>query len=159
VRAIVCKEWGPPESLVLEDLPVPEPGPGAVVVAMKAASVNFPDVLIIQNKYQIKPPLPFIPGNELAGVIAAVGAGVTDYPVGDRVLAFIGYGAFAEQVKAPVSRLMRMPEGMSFPEASAFMVTYGTSDHALADRAALKAGETLLILGAAGGVGIAAIEI
>jgi NADPH2:quinone reductase len=126
---------------------------------MKAASVNFPDVLIIQNKYQFKPPLPFSPGSELAGVIKEVGDGVKGHKPGDRVIAFTTYGAFAEEVKVEAARLVPMPEGMDFNSAAAFLLTYATSDHALRDRAQLKAGETLLVLGAAGGVGIAAIEI
>ena len=159
MKAVLCKQYGPPESLVIEALPSPVPGPGEVVVAMKAASVNFPDVLIIQNKYQFKPPLPFSPGSELAGVVKAVGAGVSQWRPGDRVIAFTTYGAFAEEVKVEAARLLPLPERMDFVTGAAFLLTYGTSDHALRDRAALKAGETLLVLGAAGGVGLAAIEI
>lgn len=159
MKAIVCKQYGPPESLVLEDLPSPRPGAGEVVISVRAASVNFPDVLIIQNKYQFKPPLPFSPGSELAGVVKAVGDGVRDVRPGDRVMAFTTYGAFAEEVKTEAARLIPMPASMDFATAAAFVLTYGTSDHALRDRAALKAGETLLVLGAAGGVGLAAIEI
>jgi NADPH2:quinone reductase len=159
MKAVVCKQFGPPESLVVEDLPSPRPGPGEVVVSMKAASVNFPDVLIIQNKYQFKPPLPFSPGSELAGVVKEAGAGVSGFKPGDRVIAFTTYGAFAEEVKTEAARLLPLPEGMDFTTGAAFLLTYGTSDHALRDRAALRAGETLLVLGAAGGVGLAAIEI
>jgi NADPH2:quinone reductase len=159
MKAVVCKQFGPPESLVVEDLPSPRPGPGEVVVSMKAASVNFPDVLIIQNKYQFKPPLPFSPGSELAGVVKEAGAGVAGFKAGDRVIAFTTYGAFAEEVKTEAARLLPLPEGMDFKTGAAFLLTYGTSDHALRDRAALRAGETLLVLGAAGGVGLAAIEI
>jgi NADPH2:quinone reductase len=126
---------------------------------VKAASVNFPDVLIIQNKYQFKPPLPFSPGSELAGVVKAVGSAVTAFRPGDRVMAFTTYGAFAEEVKTEAARLLPLPQNMDFVTGAAFVLTYGTSDHALRDRAALKAGETLLVLGAAGGVGLAAIEI
>ena len=144
---------------MVEDLPSPRPGAGEVAVAVKAASVNFPDVLMIQNKYQFKPPLPFSPGSELAGVIKEVGDGVGGWKPGDRVMAFTTYGAFAEEVKVEANRLVRLPKGMSFDEGAAFLLTYGTSDHALRDRAALAAGETLLVLGAAGGVGLAAIEI
>jgi NADPH2:quinone reductase len=128
-------------------------------VSVKAASVNFPDVLIIQNKYQFKPPLPFSPGSELAGVIKEVGADVTGWRAGDRVIAFTTYGAFAEEVKTEAARLLPLPERMDFVTGAAFLLTYGTSDHALRDRGTLKAGETLLVLGAAGGVGLAAIEI
>ena len=159
MKAVVCKQYGPPESLTFEELPSPRPGPGEVVVSVKAASVNFPDVLIIQNKYQYKPPLPFSPGSELAGVVKEVGADVEGCKPGDKVIAFTTYGAFAEEVKTEASRLLPMPEGMDFPSAAAFLLTYGTSDHALRDRGALRAGETLLVLGAAGGVGLAAVEI
>ena len=159
MKAVLCKQYGPPESLVIEELPAPRPGPGEVVVAVKAASVNFPDVLIIQNKYQFKPPLPFSPGSELAGVVKEVGAGVSSVRPGDRVIAFTTYGAFAEEVKTEAARLLPLPEKMDFVTGAAFLLTYATSDHALRDRGALKAGETLLVLGAAGGVGLAAIEI
>ncbi|HWI39349.1 MAG TPA: NADPH:quinone oxidoreductase family protein [Burkholderiales bacterium] len=159
MKAVVCQQYGPPESLVYEELPSPKPGAGEVVISVKAASVNFPDVLIIQNKYQFKPPLPFSPGSELAGVVKEVGSGVTAFRPGDRVMAFTTYGAFAEEVKTEAARLLPLPEKMDFVTGAAFVLTYGTSDHALRDRAALKAGETLLVLGAAGGVGLAAIEI
>ena len=159
MKAVLCKQFGPPDSLVVEEVPSPKAGTGEVVVAVKAASLNFPDVLIIQNKYQFKPPLPFSPGSELAGVVKEVGSGVTGFKPGDRVMAFTTYGAFAEEVKTEASRLIPIPEGMSFTHAAAFILTYGTTDHALRDRGALRAGETLLVLGAAGGVGLAAIEI
>jgi NADPH2:quinone reductase len=159
MKAVLCRQFGPPESLVVEDLPSPKPGSGEVVVSVKAASVNFPDVLIIQNKYQLKPPLPFSPGSELAGVVKEIGAGVTGFKPGDKVIAFTGYGAFAEEVKTEAFRLIPLPEKMDFSTGAAFILTYGTTDHALRDRGALKAGETLLVLGAAGGVGLAAIEI
>src|SRR3954465_9231944 len=159
MKAVLCKQYGPPDTLTFEELPSPKAGAGEVVVAVKAASVNFPDVLIIQNKYQFKPPLPFSPGSELAGVVKEVGAGVTNVKEGDKVIAFTTYGAFAEEVKTEAGRLLPLPEGMDFATAAAFGLTYATSDHALRDRGALKAGETLLVLGAAGGVGLAAIEI
>lgn len=159
MKAVLCKAFGPPDSLVVEDVASPEPGEGEVVLTMKAASVNFPDVLIIQNKYQFKPPLPFSPGSELAGVVKSVGKGVAGVKPGDRMMAFTTYGAFAEEVKVERARLVPIPEGMDFKAAAAFLLTYGTSDHALRDRAQLAAGETLLVLGAAGGVGVAAIEI
>src|SRR3954467_14914320 len=159
MKAVLCKQYGPPDTLTFEELPSPKAGAGEVVVAVKAASVNFPDVLIIQNKYQFKPPLPFSPGSELAGVVKEVGAGVTNVKAGDKVIAFTTYGAFAEEVKTEAGRLLPLPEGMDFASGAAFLLTYGTSDHALRDRGALKAGETLLVLGAAGGVGLAAIEI
>ena len=159
MKAVLCRTFGPPENLTVEDVPAPTPGPGEVIVAMKAASVNFPDVLIIENKYQLKPELPFSPGSELAGVVAAVGESVTHVKPGERVIAVTGYGAFAEEVRAPAARVLPIPEGMDDVTAAAFPLTYGTADHALRDRGALVAGETLLVLGAAGGVGIAAIEI
>jgi len=159
LRAVLCKAYGPPESLVVEDVASPTPGPGELVVAVKAAGVNFPDVLIIQNKYQVKPPLPFSPGSELAGVVKQVGDGVTRVKAGDRVMAITGYGAFAEEVKTDARRVLPIPDGMDFASAAAFGLTYATSDHALRDRAALKPGETVLVLGAAGGVGLAAIDI
>jgi NADPH2:quinone reductase len=159
MKAVVCKQYGPPESLVVEELPSPRPGRGEAVVSVRAASLNFPDVLIIQNKYQFKPPLPFSPGSELAGVVKELGEGVSGLRPGDRVMAFTTYGAFAEEVKVEAARLVPIPAGMEFASAAAFLLTYGTSDHALRDRAALQAGETLLVLGAAGGVGLAAIEI
>jgi len=159
MKAVLCKQYGPPESLVVEELPSPQAGPGEVVVRVKAASLNFPDVLIIQNKYQFKPPLPFSPGSELAGIVKDVGPGVSGFKQGDRVLAFTTYGAFAEEVKVEAARLLPMPRGMEFDAAAAFLLAYGTSEHALSDRAALRAGETLLVLGAAGGVGLAAVEI
>jgi NADPH2:quinone reductase len=159
MRAVLCKAFGPPESLVVEDVPSPTPGPGEVVMSVKAASVNFPDVLIIQNKYQVKPPLPFSPGSELAGVVKAVGDGVTGIAPGDRLMACTGYGAFAEEVRVDATRLLPIPAGMDFVTAASFILTYGTGDHALRDRGGLRPGETLLVLGAAGGVGIAAIEI
>jgi NADPH2:quinone reductase len=159
VKAVLCKAFGPPETLVYEDVASPSPEPGEAVVSVKAASVNFPDVLIIENKYQLKPPLPFSPGSELAGVVKSVGDGVTGFEPGDRVMAITGYGAFAEEVKTEARRMLPIPAGMDFATAAAFGLTYATSEHALVDRGALKAGETLLVLGAAGGVGLAAIEI
>ena len=159
MKAVLCKAYGPPESLVLEEVISPAPGPGEVVVSVKAASVNFPDVLIIQNKSQFKPQLPFSPGSEVAGVVKTIGDGVTTVKPGDRVMAFTTYGAFAEEVKTEAKRLLPLPTGMDFTHAAAFGLTYATSDHALRDRGQLAAGETLLVLGAAGGVGLAAIEI
>ena len=159
MKAVLCKQYGPPESLTFEELPSPKAGPGEVVVSVKAASVNFPDVLIIQNKYQFKPPLPFSPGSELAGVVKEVGEGVKGFRPGDKVIAFTTYGAFAEEVRTEASRLVPLPAKMDFVSGAAFLLTYATTDHALRDRGALAAGETLLVLGAAGGVGLAAIEI
>ena len=160
MRAVVCKELGPVENLVFEpNWPDPVPGKGEVVVDVKSGSVNFPDVLMIQGKYQYSAEPPFVPGSELAGVISAVGEGVSGYAVGDRVIARSGTGAFGEKAKAKVEQLTKVPEGVDFDTAATFMVTYGTTHHALIDRAQLKPGETLLVLGAAGGVGMAAVEL
>jgi NADPH:quinone reductase len=159
VKAVVCRQFGPPESLTIEDLPSPRPGAGEVVVSVRAASLNFPDVLVIQNKYQMKPPLPFSPGSELAGVVKEVGADVNLVAPGDRVMAAVGVGAFAEEVAIDAAKLHRIPDGMPDEDASGFLYTYGTCEHALLDRGALQTGETLLVLGASGGIGIAAIEI
>jgi NADPH2:quinone reductase len=159
MKAVLCKAYGPPESLVIEDVPSPKADAGQIVISVKAAGVNFPDLLVIQNKYQFKPPLPFSPGGEVAGIVKEVGAGVTNVKVGDRVLASTGFGGFAEEVAAPAARCFQFPQNMDFVTASAFVMTYGTSHHALKDRAKLKQGETLLVLGAAGGVGLAAVEI
>ncbi|MEM5452237.1 NADPH:quinone oxidoreductase family protein [Paraburkholderia guartelaensis] len=158
MRAIRCNQYGPPDSLTLEDSPDLVPGPGQVVIDVKAAAVNFPDVLIIENKYQMKPPLPFTPGAELAGVVRAAGEGVKLAP-GTRVVAYVGTGAFAEQALADASACVALPEGADSATAAAFTLAYGTSHHAVVDRAALRAGETMLVLGAAGGVGLAAVEI
>jgi NADPH2:quinone reductase len=159
MKAIVCKTWGGPETLSLEEVPSPKPGPGEVLVQVKAAGVNFPDVLIIQNKYQLKPELPFTPGAELAGVVQAVGPGVTHVKPGEPVVAMVNTGAFAEECVASGARVIPLYDGVDFAAAAAFTLTYGTAWHALKDRGALRAGETLLVLGAAGGVGIAAIDI
>ena len=156
---MLCKAWGPPESLVLEDVPQFHAEPGKVVVSVRACGVNFPDTLIIQNKYQFKPPLPFAPGGEVAGVVKEVGSGVQHVKVGDSVIAFTGSGGFAEEVLAEAARVIPMPAGMDFVTASAFVMTYGTSLHALRDRAKLQPGESLVVLGAAGGVGLAAVEL
>jgi NADPH2:quinone reductase len=159
MKAVVCKDWGPPDSLVVEDIADLAPGAGQVVVDVKAAGVNFPDVLTVQGKYQVRPELPFTPGNEFAGIVRAVGDGVTAYKTGDRVIGFTRTGAFAEQALAPSEMLMPMPPGMDFDVAAAITLTYGTSHHAIVDRGGLQSGETMLVLGAAGGVGLAAIEI
>lgn len=159
MKALLCRAHGLPDTLTYADTPDPVPGDGEVVVTMKAAGVNFPDVLVIQNKYQFKPALPFAPGAELAGVVAAVGPGVTQVRVGDRVIASVNHGAFAEQVLAKADRLIPIPPALDDVSAAAFVLTYGTSWHALKDRASLAAGETVLVLGASGGVGIAAIQI
>jgi NADPH2:quinone reductase len=159
MKAVLCRRHGLPDTLELAELPSPEPGPGQVRIAVKAAGVNFPDTLIIQNKYQFKPALPFSPGGELAGTITALGAGVTGFAVGQDVIAFTGWGGFAEEVVADAIKLIPVPPGVPHDIAASFVMTYGTSYHALKDRAALKTGETLLVLGAAGGVGLAAVEL
>jgi NADPH2:quinone reductase len=159
MKAVVCTAWGPPDALVLQELADPRPGPGEAVVEVMAAGVNFPDVLTVQGKYQVRPALPFTPGNEFAGVVRAVGDDVSSVQIGDRVIGFTRTGAFAQQALAPVGSLMPMPANMDFETAAAITLTYGTSHHAVVDRGALQPGETMLVLGAAGGVGLAAIEI
>jgi len=159
MKAVLCKQFGPPESLVIEDIPSPEPKKGQVVLEVHAAAVNFPDVLIIENKYQFKPELPFSPGGEVAGVVTKLGEGISKLKVGDRVLASTGWGGYVQEVAIDETRATPIPDEMDFVTASAFLMTYGTSQHALKDRAKLKAGETLLVLGAAGGVGLAAVEL
>jgi NADPH2:quinone reductase len=159
MKAWICETPTGPEALLWKDAPTPEPGKGEVRVAIKAASLNFPDLLIVQNKYQMKPPTPFVPGAEFAGVVEAVGEGVKHLAPGMAVAGFAGLGGFATHTVAPAAVLMPLPPGFPFPDASAFLCTYGTTYHALIDRAALKAGETVLVLGAAGGVGTAAIQI
>jgi len=159
MRAVLCKELGLPEKLVVEDVPSPKAGKGEVVLSVKACGVNFPDTLIIQGKYQFKPELPFSPGGEVAGVVKEVGEGVISPKPGDRVIAFNTWGGFAEEMVVEADRTIPMPGSMDFVPASAFVLTYGTSYHALKDRAHLKAGETLLVLGASGGVGIAAVQL
>ena len=158
MKALLSTKTGPPEALEFADAPDPVAGEGEVVIAVKAAGVNFPDALIIEDKYQFKPERPFAPGGEVAGVVESVGAGVTNVKVGQRVIGSLGWGGFAEKVKAQAARVLPIPDAMPFDEASAFILTYGTSYYALKDRGQLKSGETLLILGAAGGVGVAAIE-
>ncbi|WP_310498699.1 NADPH:quinone oxidoreductase family protein [Sandarakinorhabdus sp.] len=159
MKAVLCVEHGPPERLVIGDVALPEPGKGQVRVKVHASGVNFPDTLIIQNLYQFKPALPFSPGGEAAGVIDALGEGITDLAVGDRVVAMTGHGCMAEQVIANRAQVVRMPDGMPFDVAAGFTMTYGTSHHALKQRAGLQPGETLLVLGAAGGVGLTAVEL
>jgi NADPH:quinone reductase len=159
MRAVLCKEFGPPESLVVEEIDDPTPGDGEVVLDVEACAVNFPDVLIIQDKYQFKPPLPFSPGAEVAGVVRAVGDGVDGLAVGDRVFASSGWGGLAEKIAVGASACLPVPDGMDSVHASAFLYAYGTSHYALKDRARLQPGETLLVLGAAGGVGLAAVEL
>jgi NADPH:quinone reductase len=159
MHAWLCTNPVGVDALNWQELPTPEPKAGEVRVAIRSASLNFPDLLIVQNKYQMKPPLPFVPGSEFAGVVDAVGADVTHLKVGDAVAAFSGTGGFATHACVNAGLVMPLPEGFAFDDAAAFILTYGTTHHALLDRAALKAGETVLVLGAAGGVGTAAIQI
>ena len=157
--AWLCENPVGVDALAWKELPTPQPGPGEVLIAIKAASLNFPDLLIVQNKYQFKPPLPFVPGSEYAGVVEAVGEGVTHLSVGQNVACLSGTGGFGTHTLAPAKLCFPLPAGFGHVDAAAFIMIYATSYHALLDRAALKAGETVLILGAAGGVGTAAIQI
>ncbi|MDI9914224.1 NADPH:quinone oxidoreductase family protein [Rhodococcus sp. IEGM 1379] len=159
MKAHQCHTLGEPDVLRLTDVPDPVAAPGTVIVDVRACGINFPDGLMVAGNYQTKPPLPFTPGSEVAGVIRAVGDGVEGLNVGTRVLAFCGIGGYAEQVSVPASQVFAIPGSMSYPDAAGFSVTYGTSYHGLVDRAGLAAGERLLVLGAAGGVGLTAVEI
>ncbi|MEZ4394035.1 MAG: NADPH:quinone oxidoreductase family protein [Polyangiales bacterium] len=159
MRAVRCHALGGPSSLQVDALDDPTPGAGEVAIDVRAAGVNFPEVLLSYGKYQFKPPTPFIPGGELAGVVAAVGEGVTSLRVGDRVAATMIHGAFAERVVAPELSAVPLPEGVSFEVGAITLLTYATTWHALVDRAAIQPGETLLVLGASGGVGVAAIQV
>ena len=159
MRALQCVELGMPDKLQVNDVPDPEASPEHIVIENKAASVNFPDVLMIQGLYQFQPELPFIPGGESAGIVSAVGDGVENISVGDRVFAMTGMGAFSEKISAHNSSVVKIPDNMGFETAAALPMTYGTSLYALKQRANLKAGETLLVLGAAGGVGLATVEL
>jgi len=159
MRAVVCKELGPPSSLVVDEVPDPEPGEGQVVIDVHACGVNFPDTLIIQGRYQFQPPLPFSPGGEVAGVVSAVGPGVDGLREGDRVIAVTGFGGFAEKVAVGATQVIPMPDAMDFRTGSAFLFTYGTTIYAFRERASLASGETLLVLGAAGGTGLSAVEL
>jgi NADPH2:quinone reductase len=159
MKALLSTAPGLPDTLALTDLPDPVAGKGEVVLDVKAVGVNFPDTLIIQDLYQFKPERPFAPGGEVSGIVASVGEGVTNLKVGDRVIGSTGWGGMAEKLALSSARCIPMPDAMPFDEAAAFIMTYGTSQYALKDRASLKAGETLLVLGAAGGVGIAAVEL
>lgn len=159
MKAILCKEYGPADKLVIEDVPSPEAKGRGVKVRVKAAGLNFPDTLIIEGKYQLKPNMPFSPGGEMAGEVVAVGDKVTRFKVGDRVAGLTGYGAFAEEVIVPEQNLLPVPDGMSDEKAAAFTMVYGTSYYALKQRGNLQPGETLLVLGASGGVGLATVEL
>jgi NADPH2:quinone reductase len=159
MRALLSKAPGGPETLSLEEVLDPTPHPGQVVIEVKAVGINFPDTLIIEDKYQFRPERPFAPGAEVAGVIDAVGEGVKGLHKGDRVIAVPGWGGLVERIAVPAQSVIKMPDAMSFEEGAALIMTYGTSYYALKDRAGLKPGETLLVLGAAGGVGAAAVEL
>jgi NADPH:quinone reductase-like Zn-dependent oxidoreductase len=159
MKALLSKAVGGPDMLELTELPDPSAGPGQVVVSVKACAINYPDVLIIEDKYQFKPPRPFAPGGEIAGLVESVGEGVTGWNVGDRIMGTIGNGGLVEKIAIDPSRMFRLPEGRSFAEGASLVLTYGTTIHALLDRGRLKEGHTLLVLGAAGGVGLAAIEL
>ena len=159
MKALLSKAVGGPETLVLEDVPSPEAKPGWAVVSVKAVGVNFPDTLIIEDKYQFKPQRPFAPGGEIAGEVEAVGGGAENWNVGDRIIAVTGFGGLAEKVVIPAKSAFRLPEERSFQEGAALLLTYATSIHALLDRGKLQEGQTLLVLGAAGGVGLAAVEL
>ena len=159
MQALLCERFGPPEDLVVREVPVPQPAAGEVLIRIRAAGLNFPDSLIIQDKYQIKAPLPFAPGGELAGAVAAVGEGVTRFKAGERVAALTHWGGFAEYVAAREETVTAVPETMDLDTAAAFSLVYGTAHHALKQRGALQPGETVLILGASGGVGLAAVEV
>ena len=159
MKALLSHQPGGPDTLQLSDLPEPTPGPGELLVRVRAAAINFPDVLIIEDKYQMRPPRPFAPGGEIAGEVIGLGEGVTSWSVGDRLLAVPGFGGLVEQIVIPAASAFRLPESRSFTDGAALLLTYATSIHALWDRGQLKAGETLLVLGAAGGVGLAAVEL
>jgi NADPH2:quinone reductase len=159
MKALLCTRYGTPDDLELADIPDPSPGPSEAVVRVEAAALNFFDTLIIAGKYQVKPPMPFSPAAEFAGTVESLGEGVTSLSVGDRVLGYAGYGAARQRIALAADKLVRIPPDVDFDRAAGICVTYGTSLHALKDRARLKSGETLAVLGASGGVGLAAVEL
>jgi NADPH2:quinone reductase len=159
MKALVCRAYGPVDSLAIEEVADPKPLDGQVLVGVRACGVNFPDVLIVQGKYQFKPPPPFSPGGEVAGIVESVGAGVTDVRVGDRVVAFGAFGGLAEKLVVDAVKIVPVPEGLDLATASCISTAFGTTLHALRDRGKLQPRETLLVLGAAGGVGLAAVQI
>jgi NADPH2:quinone reductase len=159
MNAVRCEQFGPPETLIVREVPPPPVGPGQVRLRVAACGLNFPDLLMIQNQYQVRPPLPFSPGGEVAGTVEAVGEGVTAFRPGDRVAALTGWGGLAEYAVAEVPKTLALPLSLDFATAASSLYTYGTSYHALRDRARLQPGETLLVLGAGGGVGLAAVQL
>ena len=159
MKALLSVATGGPETLVMSDIEAPVAGPGQLLVAVKACAVNYPDVLIIEDKYQFKPARPFAPGSEIAGVVEALGQGVTGFKIGDRVIAVTGHGGLVEHVAVPAASAYKLPDERSFEDGAALLMTYATSIHALADRGKIKEGDVLLVLGAAGGVGLAAVEL
>lgn len=159
MKALLSRDPGGPETLELTELPDPVPGPGQLLVRVKACAINYPDVLIIEDKYQFKPPRPFAPGGEIAGLVEAAGEGVEGWSAGDRIIAMLGHGGLAEKVLVPAAMALRLPDERNFEDGSALILTYATTIHALLDRGGLREGETLLVLGAAGGVGLAAVEL
>lgn len=159
MKALLSIEPGPPDALRLTDLPELQAGPGELLVSVRACAINYPDVLIIEDKYQLRPPRPFAPGSEIAGEVESVGAGVEGWVAGDRIIAATGFGGLAEKIVIPAARALPLPQERSFTEGAALLLTYATAMHALVDRGRLRSGQTLLVLGAAGGVGMAAVEI
>jgi len=159
MRALLSTAPGGPDTLQLSDVPSPTPGPGDLLVRVRAAAINYPDVLIIEDKYQMRPPRPFAPGGEIAGEVIGLGEGVTGWSVGDRLIAVPGFGGLVEEIVIPAKSAFRLPEGRSYTDGAALLLTYATSIHALGDRGRLQEGQTLLVLGAAGGVGLAAVEL
>src|SRR6204780_4650708 len=159
MKAILCSQYCGPDDLVLADVPDPVAGPGEVVIAIKSAALNFFDLLMIQGKYKIKPPFPFSPAAEVAGVVESVGGGVSDLKPGDRVIASCGYNGAREKIALPIGSIVKIPAGLDFDRAAGVIITYGTALHALEDRASPKRGEPLAVLGAAGGTGLAAFCI
>ena len=159
MKALLSHQPGPPDTLRLEDVAEPRPGPGELLVRVRACAINYPDVLIIEDKYQFKPPRPFAPGGEIAGEVVELGEGILDWQVGERLIAVIGHGGLSEMVNVPAAAAYRLPHDRSYEEGAALLLTYATSIHALYDRGRLGAGQTLLVLGAAGGVGLAAVEL
>ncbi|SFR68168.1 NADPH2:quinone reductase [Marinobacter daqiaonensis] len=159
MKAVLCRQYGPPESLAVEDIPSLEPAEGEVIISVHSCAANFPDTLIIEGKYQFKRAFPFVPGGEVAGTIKSVGKGVEGFAPGDRVIGIPGWGGFAEETPVSARKVVRLPDPVSMDAGAALVITYGTTHYALEDRARLQPGETLLALGAAGGTGLAAIEL